>query len=346
MAAASTNSFACPACGAPVRAGTELAGKEIECPNCKKAVRVPTMFSEPPQLAPSTEELATAATVPPDQAPTGTYQPDGNAWELSQFLHPPLAPDELGRLGPYRVLQVLGAGGMGIVFHAEDPQLKRSVALKAMLPTLGGNESARKRFLREAQAAAAISHDNVVHIYQVGEDHGVPFMAMQFLEGEPLDSRLNREGLLSPAEAVRIGRETAEGLAAAHQRGLIHRDIKPANLWLERPGGRVKILDFGVARATSDSAQLTQTGAIVGTPAYMAPEQARAKSIDHRRDAVPGERSPCHSLGSGARYSATARIVEPGGIHRALRFCHATSGQEAGRPSGVSPIRSRNSWGA
>jgi serine/threonine protein kinase/Leucine-rich repeat (LRR) protein len=173
---------------------------------------------------------------------------------------------------------------MGVVYRAEDPQLKRPVALKAMLPTLGASESARKRFLREAQAAAAINHDNIVHIYQVGEDRGVPFMAMQFLDGEALEARLKRERPLPTAEVLRIGRETAEGLAAAHERGLIHRDIKPPNLWLEGPKGRVKILDFGLARAAGDEAHLTHTGAIIGTPAYMAPEQASATSVDQRCD--------------------------------------------------------------
>ena len=142
---------------------------------------------------------------------------------------------------------------MGVVFQAEDPQLQRLVALKAMLPTLAASASARQRFLREAQAAAAVKHDHIVTIYQVGEDRGVPFLAMEFLEGEPLDDRLKREGKLPLAEVLRIGREIAEGLAAAHERGLIHRDIKPANIWLEGPptGGaaRVKILDFGLARA-------------------------------------------------------------------------------------------------
>src|SRR5262249_19656984 len=142
-------------------------------------------------------------------------------------------PDELGRLGPYRVLQVLGAGGMGVVFRAEDPQLARLVALKTMLPALAASDSARQRFLREARAAAAIKHDHIVSVYQVGEDRNVPFLAMEFLDGESLDSLVKREGKLPVPETLRIGRQIASGLAAAHKRGLIHRDIKPANIFLE-----------------------------------------------------------------------------------------------------------------
>jgi serine/threonine protein kinase len=203
------------------------------------------------------------------------------------MLAPPQAPGELGRLGTYRVLEMLGAGGMGVVFKAEDVRLQRVVALKAMLPALASDPANRERFLREARAAASIDHDHVVTIHQVDEDRGVPFLAMQFLEGEPLDQRLQRDGRLLVAEAMRIGREITEGLAAAHDRGLIHRDIKPANIWLQAPRDRVKILDFGLARAAragSDSQHLTQQGAIVGTPAYMAPEQVRGTNMDCRCD--------------------------------------------------------------
>src|SRR5204862_5998107 len=139
--------------------------------------------------------------------------------------------DELGRLGPYRVLKVLGAGGMGVVFQAEDLVLERKVALKVMLPALAASESSRKRFLREAKTAASIEHDHIVPILQVGEDRGVPFIAMPFLKGEPLDERLKRDTAMPIEEILRIGREAAEGLAAAHETGLVHRDIKPANLW-------------------------------------------------------------------------------------------------------------------
>jgi serine/threonine protein kinase len=191
----------------------------------------------------------------------------------------------LGRLGPYRILGVLGTGAMGVVFQAEDPGLRRLVALKVMKPSLAASTEYHRRFLREAQLAAAIDHENIVTVYQVGEDRGVPFLAMKLLQGETLEDCLGRVGgRLPPAEVMRIGRETAEGLAAAHARGLVHRDIKPANIWLEAGRGRVKIVDFGLARGGTEDAQFTQAGAVIGTPAYMAPEQANAAEVDARSD--------------------------------------------------------------
>jgi serine/threonine protein kinase len=199
---------------------------------------------------------------------------------------PPQGPGELGRLGPYIIRKVLGSGGMGLVLEAEDPHLKRPVALKVMHATMAASPAFRQRFLHEAQAAAALDHEHIVTIYQAGEEHGVLFLAMQLLRGETLDSRLRRDGPLPVAEVLRIGRQIAEGLSAAHERGLIHRDIKPANIWLEEKRGRVKILDFGLARSRGDGAPaLTGVGAVVGTPGYMAPEQARRSPlVDHRCD--------------------------------------------------------------
>jgi WD40 repeat protein len=174
---------------------------------------------------------------------------------------------------------------MGVVFQAEDPKLNRLVALKTMLPELAANADFKGRFMREAKTAAAIEHDHIIAIFQVEEDHGVPFIAMPFLRGEQLEDHLQKEGKLSIPEALRIAKETAEGLAAAHERGLIHRDIKPANIWLEGERGRVKILDFGLARSVAGGeSQLTQKGMIIGTPRYMAPEQAAGKPVDSRCD--------------------------------------------------------------
>jgi serine/threonine protein kinase/Leucine-rich repeat (LRR) protein len=222
---------------------------------------------------------------PATAAGAGTRDPASAAViESYDFLAPPQAADEIGRLGPYRVLRVLGAGGMGMVFQAEDPHLRRNVALKVVKPVLAASASAGKRFLREARTTASIKHDHIVTIYQVGEDRGVAFLAMEFLTGASLEERLHDGNKLSMGEILRIGREIAEGLAAAHARGLVHRDIKPANIWLEAPAGRVKILDFGLARVADDNTNLTQEGAIVGTPAYMAPEQASGGTVDERSD--------------------------------------------------------------
>jgi serine/threonine protein kinase len=210
----------------------------------------------------------------------------GAPTDVLSFLAPAEGPDELGRLGGYRILRVLGMGGMGVVFEAEDPRLVRRVALKVVRPTIAREQGIHDRFLREARAAAAIEHENVVTIHQVGEDRGVPFLAMPLLQGESLDNRLKRDKRLPAAEVIRIGREIAEGLAAAHEHGLIHRDIKPGNVWLDRRSGRVKILDFGLARGTgqTDEPQLTLAGSIIGTPAYMAPEQAQGQTLDGRCD--------------------------------------------------------------
>jgi serine/threonine protein kinase len=226
----------------------------------------------------SHETLGSQSTTDGDEPPKSADDE-----EDVSFLAPPELPDEIGRLGGYRVLQVLGVGGMGIVFRAEDPGLQRLIALKAMRPALAARKSARDRFLQEAKATAAIEHDHIVTIHQVGEDRKTPFLAMQFLRGESLQRRLQREGKITEHEIVRIGREVAAGLDAAHRRGLIHRDIKPDNIWLEETG-RVKILDFGLVRAASGDSGLTQSGVVLGTPRYMAPEQAKGEAIDSRCD--------------------------------------------------------------
>ena len=197
---------------------------------------------------------------------------------------PPIAPDEIGRLGGYRVLRLLGQGAMGAVYAAQDVKLQRPVALKVMLPEIARRPEARERFLREARAAAAVHDDRVVTIYQVDEANGVPFLAMEYLRGKPLDAWM-RDNRPTIPQILKIGYDAALGLAAAHALGLVHRDIKPANLWLEAPNGRIKILDFGLARsAACEDAQLTGSGVILGTPAYMAPEQARGLPVDHRCD--------------------------------------------------------------
>jgi serine/threonine-protein kinase len=199
------------------------------------------------------------------------------------FLDPPAKPGQLGKLAHYEILEVIGRGGMGVVLKAFDQTLHRVVAVKVMAPELAVSGTARERFEREAQAAAAVSHDHVVTIHAVAEAKGLPYLVMQYVPGESLQQKLDREGPLPLKEILRIGMQTAQGLAAAHAQGLIHRDVKPANILLENGVQRVKITDFGLARAVDD-ASLTQSGVIAGTPQYMSPEQALGEPQDYRTD--------------------------------------------------------------
>jgi serine/threonine protein kinase len=199
------------------------------------------------------------------------------------FLGPATKPGAIGRLGHYEVLAVLGQGGFGIVLKAFDDRLQRVVALKVLAPVLAANGSARKRFVREARTAAAVKNEHVVAIYDVEAEADQPYLAMEMIDGISLQDKLDRRGPLAVPEILRIGTQMAEGLAAAHKQGLVHRDIKPANVLLENGVERVKITDFGLARAVDD-ASVSQSGTVVGTPLYMAPEQAEGLAVDHRSD--------------------------------------------------------------
>ncbi len=216
----------------------------------------------------------------------GETQADGAASsgdDLS-FLQPSKQPGHLGRLKHYEILAIIGKGGFGTVFKAHDETLDRVVAIKVLAPQLATNATARKRFHRESKAAAGVVHDHVVGIHAVEEtDGGVPYIVMQLISGKTLQERLDQSGSLEAKEILRIGMQIALGLAAAHGQGLIHRDIKPSNILLENGVERVKITDFGLARAIDD-ASLTQSGVIAGTPMFMAPEQAAGEAVDHRAD--------------------------------------------------------------
>jgi serine/threonine protein kinase/formylglycine-generating enzyme required for sulfatase activity len=214
------------------------------------------------------------------------------------FLSPPTKPDTLGRLGHYEIQSVLGRGGFGIVFKAFDEVLHRVVAIKMMSATIAATSPARKRFLREARAAAAVRHENVVQVYGV-EESPIPYLVMEFVPGKTLQQILDESGPLEAKDLLRIGADVARGLAAAHEKGLIHRDIKPGNILVEPgPDARAKLTDFGLARA-ADDASLTQSGIVAGTPMYMAPEQARGEEMDHRADLF--------SLGSVLYVAASGR---------------------------------------
>ncbi len=201
-----------------------------------------------------------------------------------EFLDPPQREGEIGRLGPYRVLGLLGKGGMGEVFRAEDGRLKRAVALKVMKKKFAATPNSRKRFVEEARSMAAVHHDNVATIFEVGIHHGMPFMAMEMLKGVPLDQSMRSEQRFGYKDVLRVAKEVALGLSAAHQCGIIHRDIKPANIWLEQPSGRAKILDFGLAIAGANMDRLSPRGSVAGSPGYLSPEQARNEPVDDRTD--------------------------------------------------------------
>jgi ABC-type branched-subunit amino acid transport system substrate-binding protein/tRNA A-37 threonylcarbamoyl transferase component Bud32 len=278
----------CAQCGKGVELDSSLFAGELTCPHCGTplpAPSLPAIVTDPPQgrLAPSassdtphTHLSLTSPDLPPDKA--------------FSFLAPPRRPDEIGRLGTYRVLRVLGQGGMGVVFQAEDTCLERLVALKVIRPEAARDPAARQRFLREARLTASVRSDNIVTIHQVGEIDGVLFLAMELLPGESLATWLARGQRPTGAQLLDLALQVARGLDVAHRAGLVHRDIKPANLWLEgepgaaATGGRVKVLDLGLARPAGDNTTLTQVGMVVGTPAYMAPEQAEGKGTDARSD--------------------------------------------------------------
>jgi tetratricopeptide (TPR) repeat protein len=246
------------------------------------------------------------STAPEDTAAETRRSDDG-----LPFLEPPRRPGDLGTLGPYAIEAELGRGGMGIVLRGYDARLERHVALKVLRPDLT-HENARARFVREAQAAARVRHDHVVSVYAVDSPPGgPPYLVMELLDGATLAEVIRQRQCLEPGEAARLGLQIADGLHAAHQAGLVHRDVKPANLLLDTATGRAKLTDFGLARLTELPSGVTQEGVIVGTPAYMSPEQARG--------AAPDPRSDVYSLGATLYELLTGTPPFRGAAHLVLR---------------------------
>ena len=190
------------------------------------------------------------------------------------------------QLGPYRLLSRIGQGGMGEVWRAHDPALRRDVAIKVLLNVHCGESDWIRRFENEAQAAARLNHPNLLMVHAVGSESGLPYIVTEFLEGESLKARLKR-GALSSRRAIDFAIQIAKGLAAAHEQGILHRDLKPDNIFITRDG-RAKILDFGLAKFnkpySSTHESLTATGVILGTLGYMSPEQTRGEEVDQRSD--------------------------------------------------------------
>jgi serine/threonine protein kinase len=237
-----------------------------------------------------TDELGSAASILP---PVWMDLVDG-----------PSPANAIGPIGPYRIDRRIGRGAMGVVFQAFDSKLVRLVAIKFLTPRLAASPLARARFSREGQAAAAIKHSNVVIIHTIDEHEGLPYLVMEYVDGITLANRLEREGTLERKSILRIGLQLARGLAAAHEEGLVHRDIKPGNILLEGGLDKVKITDFGLACVATEPWRLTASGVLLGTPAYMSPEQARLSALDHRSDLF--------SLGSVLYHMCTGELPFPG----------------------------------
>jgi len=256
------------------------------CPACRReleaAAGAPKWWSDAQRFLSPNQTGELPRNLVPRTGEEESEAPEAGPLSLD-FLAPTDDPAMLGRVGVYEIAGVIGRGGAGIVLKAFERALNRFVAIKVLAPHLATSAAARRRFAREAQAAAAVVHEHIVPIHSVDEHLGLPYMVMRYVPGRSLHERLERQGPLGLREALRIGMQTASGLAAAHAQGLVHRDIKPANILLENGVERVLLTDFGLARAVDD-ASLTCSGVIAGTPQYMAPEQARGEAVDHRTD--------------------------------------------------------------
>ena len=231
----------------------------------------------PPPADPAADELAErlAASNSPSSGQTAEF--------LQHLLNVSVAASDAAALKAYRLEEVVDRGGMGIVARARDVRLHRDVAIKFLDPKLAGSDEFHERFLHEARAVARVSHPNIVQIYEVAEWETNPFLVMEYVAGSTLSQRLQDSGQLPLRDVIRIGRAIAQGLAAVHEAGVVHRDIKPSNVLLGDDGESIRLSDFGLAR-TEDTPDLTRTGFVAGTPAYMSPEQAEGKPLDARSD--------------------------------------------------------------
>jgi len=255
---------------------SDLALSHIEqCDGCRKSLE---------DLSGDVRDWKEAREILSSSRDFGPKPSDDWSQSLSKrLLSPSSHPEMLGRIGRYDIESMLGAGGMGIVYRGFDTQLHRAVAIKVLSPTLAFHGSARQRFAKEAQAAAAIVHEDVVPIYDVQTQREIPFLVMRFIPGESLQARIDCHGALELIQILRIGKQLMAGLAAAHAQGLIHRDVKPANVLLEEGIDRALLTDFGLAQ-TIDDARVTASGMMPGTPPYMSPEQSRGEKLTERSD--------------------------------------------------------------
>ncbi|MCI0407755.1 MAG: serine/threonine protein kinase [Acidobacteria bacterium] len=250
----------------------------VTCPHCQSSQEVNSVS------AGAQEGVSCASCGRPFSLSVPSPSPTQRINSASEKLPSTATAEKLpARMGPYEIRGIIGTGGMGVVYQGWDERLNRSVAVKTLKPELAKEPAFCERFLREARAVASLSHPNVTQIYYIGEEEGRPFFAMEFLEGKPLDALLREEGKLASSRAAELIRQAALGLKAAAARGVIHRDIKPSNLVLTKEGV-LKVTDFGLAKMVVADSGLTLTGEVLGSPNYLAPEQASGAAADLRSD--------------------------------------------------------------
>lgn len=267
-------------------AETSLTAHLASCPECRRELEL--LAAKEDLWTEASERLSVS---PAERSGAGPALAATHDFEAEQFpadfavdfLEPSSEPANLGRLGEYEIVEIIGRGGMGIVLKGFQKELHRHVAVKVLSPHLATSGAARLRFTREAQATAAVVHPHVMAIHSVNANAKLPYLVMPYVACQSLQDRLDKQGPLDLKDILRIGMQAASGLAAAHAQGLVHRDVKPANILLETNVDRVLLTDFGLARAVND-ASLTRTGVIAGTPQYMSPEQANGDAIDARSD--------------------------------------------------------------
>jgi len=304
----------CPHCGS--RISDTVAGELQACPVCKKGLSADSgdavaeiVDDSPPSEASPASEAAkpkrprvSGVTAKfdlddddPEEPPASPAQPAPANAKPAEGAGPSGPAPHAGptsdasasgipeKLGPYQVKRKLGEGGMGAVFEGYDPQLDRQVAIKVLASRLTQNEEFVQRFLVEARAIARVAHPNVAAVFSAGSEGAEHYFVMEFIEGESLDDRVERSGRLDPKTSIGYILQTVRGLAAAHERGIVHRDVKPANLMLGTDD-KIKVTDFGLAKASGQDVKLTQAGAVMGSPHFMAPEQGRGEETDLRAD--------------------------------------------------------------
>lgn len=281
-----------PQCSVTASVAEEHLGRTLRCPKCGQSFVAPRTMDQQPE---------------PALAPTMDAPPASGAASLNSAPLHPQAPSKIAR---FVVRSQLGAGAFGTVYRAHDPELDREVALKVPQPGIMNNPTAVQRFLHEGRAAARLRHPHILAVYEAGNDGGLPYLATEFVQGHTLADALSKRPL-DFRRAAQVTIDLAEALAYAHAQGIVHRDVKPANVMLDAQG-QVKLMDFGLAHRDDASKQLTQAGSVLGTPAYMSPEQAAGDT------AAVGPASDQYGLGMILYEMITGRLPFEGPVHAVL----------------------------